>query len=76
MVFGHAHIFIAKYIIYGVQIRTESYHALANPYMGSYSQKIKNEEPSLAIFQIYLSFVSHKNIWNMSIILHTIQRNT
>ena len=49
---GHAHIYTSRLpsTVYGVQIKTESDHALAILYMGSYNQKIQNGEPSPAIF--------------------------
>ena len=62
---GHAHIYTSRFssTLYGVQIKTGSDHALAILYMGSsYDPEIQNEEPSPAMFPIYLSFVSHKKI--------------
>ena len=59
---GHAHIYSFRLpsTWYVVQIKTKSYHALANRYVVSYNQKMQHEGPSPATFPIYLNFVSHK----------------
>ena len=47
---GHAHIYTSRSpnTLYGVQIMTESYHALANRYMGSYNQTNKTKRRALS----------------------------
>ena len=52
----HTHIYTSRLpnTSYGVQIETESCHALANHYMGSCKQTIQSGEPSPAFFSQFI----------------------